>query len=92
MTDFCSTLPANEARTNFYKILDEVNDKLCQVTVTLRGKTKAVIMSAEEFASWQETLEIMTDKKLRKEIKKGWQEIKAGKGIRERQANKILGW
>ena len=92
MSETCSTLPASQARTNFYKILDEVNDKFCQVSITLRGRAKAVIMSAEEFASWQETLEIMSDKKLREDIKKGLKEIKAGKGISEKQASSIIGW
>ena len=87
-----TTLPANEARSNFYQILDEVGNKLRQFTITLRGKTQAVIMSAEEFSGWQETLEIMADKKLRREIKIGLKEIRSGKGIREAKANKIIGW
>ena len=92
MNKLTSTIPANEARTNFYRILDEVDSKMRQFTITLRGKTQAVIMSAEEFSGWQETLEIMADKKLREDIKKGLKEIKAGKGISENKANKIIVW
>lgn len=92
MTTLSTVIPANEARTNFYRILTEVEDKLQQFTITLHGRAKAVIMSAEEFASWQETLEIMSDKKLVGSIKRGLAEIKSGKGISEKEAKKILGW
>ena len=92
MSQLNTTIAANEARSNFYQILDEVADKLRQFTITLRGKTQAVIMSAEEFAGWQETLEIMADKKLKKEIKNGWGEIKTGRGVAEIRANKLIGW
>jgi antitoxin YefM len=91
MTETYLTIPANQARTNFYKILNEVNDKLCQVSITLRGKAKAVIISAEEFASWQETLEIMADKKLMESIKEGLVDMKKGKTIPAEKVKKMIG-
>ena len=72
MNTLSSSIPANEARANFYQILDEAADKLRQFTVTLRGKSKVVIMAAEEFEGWLETLEIMSDKNLVADIKKAW--------------------
>jgi antitoxin YefM len=92
MRNLSAVIPASDARINFYKILDEVNDKFRQFTITLRGKTKAVIMSAEEFASWQETLDLMSNPVLRKSIKIGLSEINRGKEVSEKQANKILNW
>lgn len=89
MTDMNVTIPASEARTNFYELLSETGDKLRQFTITLRGKAKAVMMSAEEFASWQETLEIVSDKKLVNSIKRG---LKEGKTISQKQADKMIGW
>ena len=46
-------------------------------------------MSAEEFASWQETLEIISDKKLLNSIRRG---LKSKKRYSAKQANKIVGW
>ena len=71
MATLNSTLPANIARSNFYQILEETDEKLRQFTVTLRGKAKAVIMSAAEFKGWLETLDIMSDPQLVASIKRG---------------------
>lgn len=92
MNTLSSIIPANVARTNFYQILDEAANKLRQFTVTLRGKSRVVIMAAEEFEGWMETLEIMTDKKLSASIEKGMSELKSGKGIPSSKVDKILGW
>lgn len=89
MKTLSATLSANEARTNFYQILDEASDQLRQFTITLRGKQKAVIMSAEEYEGWLETLDIMSDPKLAASIKRG---MKSKKWYTEAEAKKILGW
>lgn len=75
------SLPASEARKNFYTMLDEVSDKLKRFTITLRGKVKAVVMPADEVASWEETLEIMSNKKLVAQINEGLDDIKHGRVI-----------
>lgn len=81
MSTLNSTLPANEARSNFYRILDEIGN-LRQFTITHRGKTSAVIMSIEEFESWQETLDIMSNKAFAREIKQGMNEMRKNKLIK----------
>jgi prevent-host-death family protein len=88
MTHLTSTLPANEARTNFYQILDEASQGMRQFVVTLRGKAQAVIMSAEEFEGWVETLEIASNKKLSASIRKG---LSSKKRYTQAEADKILG-
>ncbi len=89
MTTLSTTIPANEARSNFYQILNEANGKWRQFTITLRGKAHAVILSAEEFSGWQETLEIMSDKNLVQSIKKG---LVSKKNYSQKKADKIIGW
>lgn len=85
-------VPASEARSNFYYLLNEVNKKLRQFIITLRGKEQAVLLSVEEWQSWQETLEILSNKKLMGDIRKGLMQLKKGKGIPEKRANKLIGW
>jgi len=57
------TLPLTEARKDLSKIVDEVSNVHEHVTITRQGKPAAVVMSADEFESWQETMEIMADPK-----------------------------
>jgi antitoxin YefM len=89
MSNLSATLPANEARTNFYQILDEVSSNLRQFTISHRGKPGAVIMSVEEFEGWQETMEILSDKKLLNSINKA---LSQSKTISQKEADKIIGW
>lgn len=83
------TIPASQARSHFYQILEEVGGKWRQLTITLRGKAKAVIMSIDEFNSWQETLDIMSEKKLVKSIKRG---LSSKKTYSQEKADAIIGW
>jgi antitoxin YefM len=92
MANLNNTLLAHEARDNFYQILEEADTKLRQFTITLRGKAKAVIMSAEEYEGWLETVEIMADKSMVKRIEQGKRELKQGKGISWDKAKKQLKW
>ena len=50
------------------------------VTITRNGKPIAVIVSKDEYESWQETIEIMRDQNFMEEIRKG---IRALKGIKK---------
>ena len=92
MNTLSSTISANEARSNFYQILDEAAGKLRQFTVTLRGKSKVIIMAYEEFEGWMETFAIVSDRRMVSDIKKGISELKSGKGIPASKVDKILGW
>lgn len=90
MDNLSAVLPASQARANFYGLLDEVSDKLRRFTITLRGKVKAVVMPAEEVESWEETLEIMSNKKLVAQINKGLDDIKHGRVISHEELLKKL--
>ncbi len=82
-------LPANEARANFYQILEEAGVNLRQFTITHRGKPLVVMMSQEEFEGWQETLEIMGDKKLLASLTRS---MKSKKVYTKEQADTFIGW
>lgn len=91
MTTLPTVLPASQARSNFYTMLDEVESKLKRFTVTLRGKAKAVLMSPDEVAAWEETMEIMSNKRLVQDIYEATEDIKKGKVISEAALLKELG-
>lgn len=75
-------ISATEARKNLFNILEKVSKPDTFFTLTERGKAKAVIMSAEEFESWAETLELLyMFPNLKGDLKKGEKDIKEGKTI-----------
>jgi len=73
------TLPLTEARKDLSKIVDEVSAAHEHVVITKQGKPEAVVLSADEFDSWQETLDIMADKKAMAAIARAERDIKAGR-------------
>ena len=85
-------MPANVARANFYQMLDEAGEDMRQFTIVPRTKPPIILMSVAEFEGWQETLEIMSDKKLVASLKRAQKELKEGKGIPWEKAKKMLGW
>lgn len=74
-----NVLPISELRANLPKILKLI-DRLHQTfTITQRGKPEAVIMNIEEYEGWLETMEIMADKNLRKELKRADEDVNKGR-------------
>lgn len=76
-----STISVTNARDNLYELIDEVSSSGKRIAITNKGETKAVLISAEELASWEATLEVMSDSKLVKGIKKGLEDIKKGRVV-----------
>lgn len=71
-------LPATEVRKKFFKILEDVKKPNRVYTITLGGKPKAVILSCEEYEAWRETIEIMSNPKIIKDLKEAEKDFKAG--------------
>lgn len=54
-----TTIPITEARKNIFEIANAVQKPGVYYTLTENGRPKVTLMSAEEFDSWQETIEVM---------------------------------
>ena len=77
-----TTLPISEARKKIFEIAEKVQKPSTYYVLTERGRPKAVFISAEEFESWQETLEVVNDfPNLKKDIAKAEKEYKQGKHL-----------
>ncbi len=85
-----TTIPANQARQNFYNLLNQVIEEDKIIRVHRRNGQRVVMMSEEEFDSWQETLEVMSDPELMASIKQGQKELKEGKGVSWEEIKKDL--
>lgn len=55
------TISISEARKRIFDIADEVQSPNKVYTLTADGRPKAVIMSAEEYESWMETMEVLRE-------------------------------
>ena len=78
-SEVMKTLGLTEARKDLSKLVDEVSSAHEHVTITKQGRPAAVVMSADEFESWQETLEILADPETMASLKRSERDIKAGR-------------
>jgi len=77
-----TTLPISEARRKIFEIAEEVQKPNMYYVFTEKGRPKAVMMSAEEFESWQETMEVMREfPNLDKDIAEAERDLKKGNYI-----------
>ena len=70
------TLPLSEVKSKLSELVDTVERRDEVVTITRNGKAVAMIVSESEYEGWRETVEIMRNKKLMKEIHRGIQSLK----------------
>ena len=76
------TLPITEARKNIFTLVNDVSIKGTRYILTDKGHAKAIVMSVEEFETWQETLAVMKDfPDLDNSIKHSHQEYARGEYI-----------
>ena len=74
-----TTLSISEARKNIFKLAEEVQKPDTFYTLTENGQPKVVMMSAEEFESWMETMEVMWEfPDLKKDIEEAEIDFKNG--------------
>lgn len=87
-----TVIPLTELRPKLPEVVEHVSKYLDRFIITRRGKPEAVILSEEDYESLLETLDILSDQKLVKEIRDAYLDLKKGKGISWEQAKKKLGY
>lgn len=74
-----TTIPLTEARERLFEITEEIQGPNCRYTLTKHGRRKAVLLSAEEYDTWVETMEVMREiPDLAKDIKRAEKEYRRG--------------
>lgn len=74
-----TTISISEARKRIFELAEEVQRPNTHYILTENGRPKAVMMSAEEFESWQETLEVMHEfPDLKKDVQETEKAFKSG--------------
>ncbi|MBI5412909.1 type II toxin-antitoxin system Phd/YefM family antitoxin [Candidatus Peregrinibacteria bacterium] len=85
-----NTFPATKVRAQFFKMIEDANQPGSSLTITVEGEPKVVMMPVADFEGWQETLEVMSDKKLLSGINKGLKDAKTGNLRSEDEVKKAL--
>ncbi len=78
MSDFMSI---SDARANLPDLVDKVQKYSKRVTITVKGKPKAILISQEELESIEETAKILAIPGALKSIRRGEEQIKRGEYI-----------
>ena len=73
-----TTIPLSDARARLSELVDEAVRTHQRVEITRNGRRAAVLMSADDFDSLEETLEILGDAELMREIAVAQEELKQG--------------
>jgi antitoxin YefM len=72
------TLPLSSVKAHFSELVDRVEDQHDRVVVTRNGKPAAVLISADDLESLEETLQIMSDPTLMAQIQESEQLLASG--------------
>ena len=75
------TLPLAEIKAHLSEIVDRVEHEHDRVVLTRNGRAAAVIMSAADLEALEDTLDLLSDPKALREIRKAKEEIAKGRGI-----------
>lgn len=84
------TLPITKARDNFPDIVDRADRLLDEYVITVNGEPKAVLMSVHELESLKETLEIISNPKLMKNLREADNDVEKKNYIPWEDAKKEL--
>lgn len=87
-----TTIPASQARSNFYQLLNQVADKYQHISISVRGKKQAVIIPNEEYQALIATVETLTNKQIMKDLRQAEQEKQQNHLLTEDEANQQIGW
>jgi len=84
------TIPITEARNRFMKLPDQAaKDQV--IAVTRRNREVMAVMSWEMYEGLLETLEVLSDRELMNHLRKGVEDVKAGRTRSLSEAYERLG-
>ena len=71
-------LPASEVKARFYRLIEGVGIG-DEIIVTKNGRPTVALLNARDLSSLKETLDVLSDKNLMRQIRASEREIKQGK-------------
>ncbi len=81
-------IAVSSAKARLLEILRKIEEQHGKVVITKNGIPKAVLINYEDFEGLLETIDILSDAEMMKGIKKGLQDIRAGRAVSLKEAFK----
>jgi prevent-host-death family protein len=75
------TLSLSEVKARLSELVNEVESRDERVVITRKGRPAAVLVSQDDLESWQETLEIASDRVFMTDIRRGIRQIERGQTV-----------
>lgn len=72
-------LPLSEVKSKLSELVDVVERRDEEVTITRNGRAVAMLVSKDEYEGWRETAAIAKDKQFMKEIRAGIASLRRAK-------------
>ncbi len=72
-------VPFTEARARLTDLLDEIEARHEHVVITRNGRPSVVVLSAEEYDTLEETLEILQDEDALEALRESKRDVQAGR-------------
>lgn len=76
-----STLSLSDVKARLSEIADEVDRTHERVLITKNGREYVVLISAEDLASIEATLELLADPATQRRLRKAERDVAAGRGV-----------
>ncbi len=84
-------IPFTEARARLTELLDDVEARHEHVVITRKGRPAAVVISPEEWAALEETLEILQDEETLAALRESEDDVRAGRLLSLDEVRRELG-
>lgn len=85
MADYDKILPITKVKENLLSHVKDVQDLGQSIAITRNGKPSALLMNIDEYEGLLETIEILSNEKLMKILRKSIKELKAGQFVTEEE-------
>lgn len=85
------TLPLSDVKARLSELVDRVQREDDRIVVTRNGRPAAVLVSPDDLESLEETLAILSDPDLMRQIREGRAEIERGEGVTLDELKRRLG-
>ena len=72
-------VPFTDARATLSDLLDLVENEQEHVVITRKGRPVAIVMSVDEWESWEETIDVLSDPEAMDALRASEEDVKAGR-------------